>query len=161
MARICKTCGIFQKEGWIIENPADESSANEFPEAFHKLVSIQIKQKEDESHYYLQCPDCGLVYEYQKSSPGGSYDAMRTWIVEKLIPVMKHGMHLRKNISPKTMPVEVVKEFICPYCKSYDIEVVNAGNIGGEVFITLKCRKCGVDDTLDQYQLMNWKNVSS
>ena len=158
MAKKCSICSIFQQHALVIENLANEPRSAEFPEAFEKLIALEMKQNEPAGDSAMQCPECGLVYEYSRCTPGGSNDAMQTFIVEKLEPMMKHGSHLRKNVLQKQKPVEFTPEFKCPACGCEDIECVDAGNIYGEVFITLKCTKCGCEDTLDEYQLMNWRH---
>lgn len=161
----CKICGIFQKEGWIVENLADEDGLKKFPDNFDNLLTYKVIKEGTYEGYYsekiLQCSECGFLYEYSCSLPGGSYDAMKTWVVEKLAPMIKKGKHLRKNPPPKQIEPEKFHEYICPACKSLDVECVNAGIIGGEVFISLKCNQCGIDDTLDQYQISSWKNFNN
>lgn len=161
----CSICGKFQNDGWIVENPADEPGVESFPDEFNKLLKYRVKREGTLEGYHtdeiLQCPECGLLYEYSCTLPGGSYDAMRTWVVERLLPVIKKGKHLRKDPPPPQPEYEEVHEFICPACNSLDVECVNAGIIGGEVFISLKCRQCGNEDTLDQYQIISWRNVKN
>ncbi len=161
MDKSCRICGLFQKEGWTVENRADGPVMEKFPEEFHSLLTYEVKNEGTHEGYYrestLQCPRCGRIYNYECRLPGGSYDAMVTWVVERLTPVMKKGKHMQKNIPPKPEKVESVPEFVCPACGSEKIECVNAGNIGGEVFIELKCLQCGNDGLLDEYQLMNWR----
>lgn len=141
-----------------MENLADEPRQDDFPDAFGKLTAFEMKQNGNEDHSIYQCPKCGYMYEYMVSMPGGSYDAMRTWIVERLTPMMKNGKHLRKNIPPKPKQYEEVHEFVCPACRSYDVDCDQAGIIGGEVFLSLKCNKCGNEDTVDEYQLIAWRS---
>jgi len=155
--KLCPVCGKFQKNGWTVENLANEPGRESFPDEFDKLIPIEPKADDPKKISILQCPNCGLVYEYRTFTPGGSYDAMLNWIVESLTPLMKKGKHLRKNIPPKPPAFEKIREFICPICQSEDIDCLNAGIIGGETFITLKCTKCGIEDTLDEYQLMSWR----
>ena len=165
MTKKCTICGIFQAEEWTVENPADESGMEKFPDDFDNLLAYEVIKEGTCEGYYsekiLQCPKCGLLYGYSCFLPGGSYDAMRTWVVEKLVPMIKNGKHLRKNPPPKQMKYEEIHEYSCPSCKSSDVNCVNAGNIGGEVFISLKCNQCGNEDTLDDYQISSWRNFKN
>jgi RNA polymerase subunit RPABC4/transcription elongation factor Spt4 len=49
----------------------------------------------------------------------------------------------------------------CPACGSFDIDTVDAGLIGGESFVTLRCRACGREDTLDNWQQSLWRKKNN
>jgi len=142
-------------EGCLVENPADEPAVDSFPGAFNDW--LRREENTDGSRSVLQCPRCGRLYEYTRSLPGGSYDAMRTWIVERLKPLMKKGKHLRKNPPAPPGPVEEpANQYRCPVCGSLDVEQTTGGSIGGEVFFGVKCNACGTEDLLDTYQQSTW-----
>jgi len=165
MKNKCKICRIFQEKEWIVENLADENGLEKFPDNFDKLLPYEVIKEGSYEGYnskkILQCSKCGLLYEYSCFLPGGSYDAMRTWVVEKLVPMTKNGKHLQKNLPPKQIQYEEIHEYICPVCKSLDVDCVNAGIIGGEVFISLQCKECGNENTLDEYQISSWRNLKN
>lgn len=143
------------KDGWLVENPADEPAEDRFPPAFHDLIVRD--NKSDGSRAVLQCPRCGLLYEYTRTMPGGSYDAMRTWIVERLTPMMKKDKHIRKDPPKETEPrVAAPSQYRCPVCGSLDVDQTSGGSLGGEVFFGVKCNSCGAEDLLDTYQQDTW-----
>ncbi len=104
----CSICGTFQKDGWKIANTPDEPFASEFPAEFGKLIGEGTPPDPEcgllfthRDQATLTCPECGLMYTYTRHLPGGSEDAMVTWIVERVEPLVKHGRHRRKELPPK------------------------------------------------------------
>ncbi len=161
MAKPCRICGIFQKEGWTVENIAGEPASEKFPDEYDRLITYNVAKEGNFEGYYkestLQCPECGFLYSYACSLPGGSHDAMRTWIVEKISPMLKHGKHMKKNVSRKIeITAAAESEYRCPTCGSGDVEQTGGGSLGGQVFFSVKCNNCGDEDTLDEYQQGRW-----
>jgi ribosomal protein L37AE/L43A len=138
-----------------VENPADEPASDRFPEQYERLITRTVKQEGQYAESTLQCPECGRLYSYKRSLPGGSYDAMRTWIVERLSPLLKHERHVQKPV-PKLEPGPATRPYRCPVCGSTDVDDVGAGTLGGQVFFSVKCNSCGTEDTLDEYQQGDW-----
>lgn len=154
----CNLCCKFQIDGWTIENEKDEETPACFPKEYQELVVVESSLSNGHGKEILQCPKCGLMYEYTISYPGGSYDAIITIILESIMPIFKNRKHLRKNVPTRqNIKEDKIKEYECPNCKSDEIDVVAAGIIGGETFISLKCNHCGNEDTLDEYQIIIWK----
>lgn len=149
----CNTCGTLQPDGWEIENEPGEPGQDGFPPAWDALEFVGKKEPSSTDEALYRCPECGGYYIYSRSIPGGSYDAMKTWIVERLRPVSAE--EAGKFALPEP-PRETVVSRRCPKCHSADVQRIGGGAIGGEVFITLKCGHCGFEDTLDEYQLDDW-----
>ena len=85
----CKLCYEL-KESNHIENKAnltDSTHASFFPDSFYKLKSILNKDYEsyaDNNAKLLKCPECYQYFLWEELTPGGSDDAMTTYIHESL-----------------------------------------------------------------------------
>ena len=100
----CKLCSEL-KESNHIENKADltySTHASFFPDSFYKLKSILNEDSEsyaDNNAKLLKCPECNQYFLWEEWTPGGSDDAMTTYIHESLRRINnKEAIHFMKNL---------------------------------------------------------------
>ncbi|MCU0520379.1 MAG: hypothetical protein MUF84_06795 [Anaerolineae bacterium] len=85
-------CSVCDNIGHYLEidnpqTPSDDDESHEFP---HAVLALKSPNVDLEGYYrykserLLKCPVCGAYYWYQRWAPGGSEDAMRTYIHESL-----------------------------------------------------------------------------
>ena len=156
MSESCAICSVFTDKGWETENTPDSPSKDRFPENFGQLNLYKDFNSFDFRRILL-CPECGSYFLYTRTTPGGSYDAMKTYIVERLIPITAAEVH--ELIQKKENSIQEIRETSdkrCTHCKRFSVETISAGTIGGEYFCTLKCAQCGFEDTVDETQLEDW-----
>ncbi len=152
----CRICGMFKNDGWEIENTPENLYSDKFPDTFGYLTLYKDFNHID-IFQILLCPECGSFYLHTRSTPGGSYDAMKTYIVEKLRPLTPDEVEKYINNSEQSEKITGSTDGVrCPKCKSSNADKVYSGSIGGEVFMSFKCSNCGFEDTVDEYQLSDW-----
>ena len=151
-AEKCSACGDLSN-GWVVENAIDGSGPPDpgFPPSFQKL-SLYRELPSGDIRQILHCDSCGLYCIFTRSMPGGSLDALRTYIVQSVKPLSDD--EFQELIHPRPSEVEV--SLRCPRCKSDNAERSGGGAIGGEVFFSYQCNNCGFTDTVDEYQMPDW-----
>lgn len=154
MKKSCPVCGIFQEDGWEIENTAEDRCGDKFPPQFLSLDVVRDGAGGPGDTLY-RCPKCGKFYLHHRSTPGGSYDAFKTYFVERLTPLSPG--EARAILEPKREePAEVQSSLRCPACRSASVRKTGSAFIGPELFITFQCDNCGKEETVDEYQIDSW-----
>ena len=150
MTPICSICGIFQNEGWELENTFSNQYADLFPENYH-MLDLYFDLENSRNERILQCPLCESFFSYQCTVPGGSYDAQQTYIIQRLIPISKQEADNLIATKQNQSAEPTTSEFKCSKCHSSNIVKTNSGTIGCEAFVFYECQDCGTTITIDGY----------
>lgn len=148
----CKICGIFKENGWEIENTPENPFEDQFPQNINHLLIIFEKKNILTSDIIYQCPECRNYFILRKTIPGGSYDAQKTYFIERLTPIKKEEA---EEIIQNTTSQETPDNFMrCSDCQSCNMIKTNSNSIGTELFITYQCQDCGYEITLDKDEII-------
>jgi hypothetical protein len=101
---ICKKLGEEFEVGYLIPLPGEKGEDyKDLPKEFYKLKKIDpdldpYLESKYEPMDLLICPKCGNYYHYRERTPGGSEDAMRTYVYQTVERINKK--ELKKLIKP-------------------------------------------------------------
>ncbi len=79
----CSICSKLQNIGEIVDDS--------FPPEFNQLKPVGNNYSDE---FVLKCPNCGEYFSYRKWTPGGSEDAMRTYVHESLDRINLLNVHM-------------------------------------------------------------------
>ncbi|OHD12430.1 MAG: hypothetical protein A2Y34_11710 [Spirochaetes bacterium GWC1_27_15] len=146
----CLICGIFQKDGWEIENSKNEPYNDKFPKNLNSLTIIKQSISWGISALY-QCPEC-KTYFLRIIKDEFDYFAEEMLTVEKLYPITDENA--QEIIYPKHQKpqfVEINISLRCSKCNSKNIEKLREMNVKDDILIWYKCQNCGNEEFMDYY----------